>query len=185
MEDTAIIELYWAREERAIQETDAKYGPYCRSIAMGILHSHQDTEECVSDTWLSAWNAMPPHRPSALSAFLGRITRGLSIDRWRQRGAKKRGGDQMILALEELGECVSGTQSVEEEVLAGELVTAMHRFLDGLPRQQRQIFLLRYWYIQPVSTIARRFGLTENHTAVILHRVRQRLRTHLEKEGYL
>ena len=106
MEDSAIIDLYWAREERALSETDTKYGGYCRSIAHNILKNREDSEECVSDTWLHAWNAMPPQRPSILSSFLGRITRNLSFDRCRRQNAEKRGGGSLPLALDELSECV-------------------------------------------------------------------------------
>ena len=133
MEDSAIIDLYWAREERALSETDAKYGGYCRSIAHNILKNREDSEECVSDTWLHAWNAMPPQRPSILSSFLGRITRNLSFDRCRRQNAEKRGGGLLPLALDELSECVPAPGRVEQALEARELAEAIDRFLRTLP----------------------------------------------------
>ena len=122
MEDSVIIDLYWAREERALSETDTKYGGYCRSIAHNILRNREDTEECVSDTWLHAWNAMPPQRPSILSSFLGRITRNLSFDRCRRQNAEKRGGGSLPLALDELSECVPAPGRVEQALEARRIV---------------------------------------------------------------
>ena len=138
MEDSAIIDLYWAREERALSETDAKYGGYCRSIAHNILKNREDSEECVSDTWLHAWNAMPPQRPSILSSFLGRITRNLSFDRCRRQNAEKRGGGSLPLALDELSECVPAPGRVEQALEARELAEAIDRFLRTLPEPRSQ-----------------------------------------------
>ena len=140
MEDSAIIDLYWAREERALSETDAKYGGYCRSIAHNILKNREDSEECVSDTWLHAWNAMPPQRPSILSSFLGRITRNLSFDRCRRQNAEKRGGGSLPLALDELSECVPAPGRVEQALEARELAEAIDRFLRTLPERECSIF---------------------------------------------
>ena len=136
MEDSAIIDLYWAREERALSETDTKYGGYCRSIAHNILRNREDTEECVSDTWLHAWNAMPPQRPSILSSFLGRITRNLSFDRCRRQNAEKRGGGALPLALDELSECVPAPGRVEHALEERELAEAIDRFLRTLPERE-------------------------------------------------
>ena len=134
MEDTEIVELYWARDERAIEESDTKYGPLCRSIALRVLESPEDGEECVSDTWLRAWNAMPPQRPARLGAFLGKITRNLALDRWRRDHAGKRYGGETAMALEELGEIVSG-KSLEDEVQSRELDRALDGFLRGLAKR--------------------------------------------------
>ena len=185
MEDGKIVELYWLREESAIAKTDEKYGNYCRSIAMNILQNPEDTEESVSDTYLAAWNTIPPHRPAILATFLGKLTRRISIDRWRQNHALKRGGNEVKVALEELEECVSERQTAEDAVIDKEMIESVNDFLKHLPKAQRQMFLLRYWYLEPIERIARQFGLTANHTRVLLHRIRQRLRTHLAKEGYL
>ena len=185
MDDSSIVALYWERSENAIRQTDLKYGAYCRSIAYNILVSREDSEESVNDTYLDAWNAMPPHKPSMLSTFLGKITRRIAIDRWRARNAAKRGGGEVVLALEELSDCVSGTQSTEQLLQNRELISSYQAFLDTLPVTQRRVFLCRYWYLEPIETIAQRFGFSRSKVKSMLHRIRGKLRTHLEKEGYL
>lgn len=184
MEDREIVALYWARSERAIAETQKKYGGYLMSIALRILPSREDAEECVSDGYHGAWNAMPPHRPAALSAFLGKLVRRSAIDRFRRGRAEKRGGGELPLALEELEECVSGSGSVEDEVQRKELEQLLDRFLDALPVTERRVFLRRYWYLDSVQSIARQFGFSRSKTASMLHRTRAKLRALLEKEGY-
>ena len=183
MEDHAIIDLYWAREERALEETETKYGSYCRSIARNILASPEDTEECVNDTYLRAWNAMPPQRPAVLSAFLGKITRNLSLDRWKRSRAEKRGGGQLPLALEELTTCVPAADNVAEAMEALELSRVLDSFLRKLPEKECCIFLRRYWYLDGAQTIARRFHMTEGSVKSQLFRTRTKLRAYLEKEG--
>lgn len=185
MEDHQIVELYWAREESAIRETAAKYGGYCHSIAYAVLQNQQDAQECVNDTYMDAWNAMPPNRPSVLATFLGKITRRIAIDRWRIQSAQKRGGDEITLALDELEECVSGSCDVELQAQRRELIGAMQRFLDCLPTTERRIFLLRYWYMESIRAIAGRYGYSQSKVASMLHRVRIKLRKYLEKEGYV
>ena len=183
MDDNGILDLYWKRSEDAITETANKYSGYCFSIAYNILSDKEDSEETVSDTWLTAWNVIPPRRPSLLSAFLGKITRNLSIDRWRVRTAQKRGGGEMAIALEELGECVSGGISPEGAVERKELVQSFNRFLDGLQATERSVFLCRYWYLDSVPAIALQFGFSRSKVSSMLHRTRKKLRVHLEKEG--
>lgn len=183
MEDHEIIRLYWDRDETAIRATDEKYGAYCTAIARNILASREDAEECVSDTWLRAWNAMPPQRPNILSAFLGRITRNLSFNRCRFHTAQKRHGGELPLILEELEECVSGGETPEEALDRKALTQAIERFLDTLPPVKRSIFVDRYWYARSVSEIARRRHMTENHVSVTLSRLRQKLRRHLMERG--
>ena len=183
MEDSKIIDLYWARKEQALSETDAKYGSYCRTIAHNILHNHEDTEECVSDTWLHAWNAMPPQRPGVLSAFLGRITRNLSFDRCKYQQAEKRGGGALPLALDELGECIPARSGVEHELEHRELAAAIDAFLRTLPEETRNIFLRRYWYCDATADIAARYGLTESKVRVTLHRTRGKLAAYLQERG--
>ena len=185
MEDKQIVDLYWAREESAIHETALKYGSYCYSIAYTILQDQQDAEESVNDTYMDAWNTMPPNRPSILSTFLGKITRRISIDHWRIRSAKKRGGDEVPLALDELEECVSGSHDVELQVQHNELIATIHRFLDALPDTERRIFLLRYWYLEPIHSIAKQYKFSQSKVTSMLHRVRVKLRKQLEKEGYV
>ena len=183
MEDSQIIDLYWARLEQAIQETDTKYGGYCRAIAHNILKSMEDSEECVSDTWLRAWNAMPPQRPSVLSAFLGRITRNLSLDRYKAARAEKRGGSSFPAALDELSECVPAGGSVEQTMDERELGQAIDRFLRTIPEKQCSLFLRRYWYVDTIAEIAVRYGLSESAVQMRLSRTRAKLCTYLEKEG--
>lgn len=183
LEDSAIIDLYWARQEQALTETDRKYGPYCRSIAQNILHNPEDSEECVSDTWLRAWNAMPPQRPSLLSAFLGRITRNLSLDRYRAANSEKRGGGTVPLVLDELHDCIPAGSSTEDAVEAAELARLIDLFLRELPERECSIFLRRYWYMDSIQQIAKRCGSNENTVKSILHRTRQKLRGYLSEVG--
>ena len=184
MEDDRIVDLYWQRNERAIAETAAKYGAYLRSISRQILSNAEDAEECVNDTYNDAWQSMPPHRPSILSTFLGKITRRISIDLWRKYSAEKRGGGQTAHALDELEECVSGTGDVEAEVERLELQKKLNDFLLALPRTDRQVFMCRYWYLDSVSDIAKQFACSESKIKSMLYRTRNRLRAMLEKEDY-
>ncbi len=185
MDDQEIVDLYWSRSEAAISETANKYGGYCYAIAYNILTSQEDAEESVNDAYLSAWNAIPPHRPSVLASFLGKITRRLAIDRWRTRSRHKRGGGEISLSLEELGECVSDGETVERAYERKQLVQAMARFLESLPKTERRVFLCRYWYMDSVSAIAGYYGFTDSKVASMLSRIRKKLRVALEKEGLL
>ncbi len=183
MDDTKIIDLYWARSESAISETSKKYGSYCRSIAFRILHSDQDSEECVNDTWLGAWNAMPPKRPAVLSTFLGRITRNLSLNRWKEYNAQKRGGGEMTVALEELKECVPAPDGVEAALDDMALTGQIDRFLGTLSAEKRKIFVQRYWYLCSIREIANSCGVSASKVKATLFRARQALREALRKEG--
>ena len=185
MEDRAIVELYWARDPEAIVQSGKKYGRYCFSIANRILNSPRDAEECVNDTYLQAWKAMPPHRPKVLSVFLGKLTRNLSFNRRRREQADKRGGGQLELVLEELEECVDGGGNTEEALLRQELLEAVNAFLAGLPQKKRDMFLLRYWYVWSVGDIARRHAMTEGAVSMTLSRLRRQLKEELCKGGYL
>lgn len=184
MEDNQIIDLYFARSEQAIQETDTKYGGYCYSIAYNILTNQEDAEESVSDTYLSAWNAMPPRRPSLLAAFLGKITRNISLDRWRKYHAFKRGGGQVEIALEELQECVSGEESAEENAIRREVLASLNRFLGTLNAVERKVFVCRYWYLDSPLEIAEQFGFSQSKVVSMLHRTRHKLKKQMAKEGY-
>ena len=183
MEDTQIIDLYFARSEQAVQETDSKYGGYCFSIAYNILTNQEDAEESVSDTYLSAWNAMPPRRPTMLAAFLGKITRNISLDRWRKCRAFKRGGGQVEIALEELKDCVSGKESAEEKAIRREILASLNRFLGMLNETERNVFVCRYWYLDSTEEIAEESGFSVSKVKSMLYRIRKRLNAHLEKEG--
>ena len=182
VEDTAIIDLYWARDEAALRESNLKYGAFCQAIALNILSVREDAEECVNDTWMRAWNAIPPARPSPLRAFLGRITRNVSLDRFRAARAQKRGGGMERL-LEELTQCVPAAGGVEGEFDARQTAAVISRFLEAQPALQRQVFLRRYWFGDSISEIARRFALHEGTVKSGLFRTRERLRRVLEQEG--
>ena len=184
MDDQKIIDLYWSRSETAITETDQKYGKYCYSIAYNILTNNEDAEESVSDTYMAAWKTMPPKRPSILATFLGKITRHLSIDRWRSRNRYKRGGGEIVLALEELEDCITDGLSTEDTVQRKELTVFINRFLDALPDTERNVFLCRYWYVDSMQDIADTFGFSVSKVNSMLYRTRVKLRRTLEKEGY-
>lgn len=185
MEDNQIINLYFRRSENAIMETDAKYGRFCLHIAERILVNREDSEETVNDTYLAAWNAIPPNRPPVLQAFLGRITRQLSIDRWRGKNAAKRGRDAVTLCLEELEGAVSGKANPEQEVFQKEIVSSLNRFLKQEPAAERNVFICRYWYLDSIPEIAQAFGFSRTKVTTMLYRTRKRLRSQLEKEGLL
>ena len=184
MEDSKIVDLYWERSEQAIHETKRKYEHYCFSIASNILPLREDAEESVNDTYLAAWNTMPPNRPCILSTFLGKITRRISIDRWRNQSADKRGGGNVPIALDELAECIPGGADPASEVEAKELSKAVGRFLDTVSCMERRIFLMRYFELAKIRTIASEFHMSVGTVKSILHRIRTKLRTALEKEGY-
>ena len=183
-DDSKIIDLFWERDETAISETAEKYGSYLRSISYRILNNTYDAEECVNDTYRDAWRVIPPNRPAVLSTFLGKITRRISIDLWRKNNAEKRGGGEMPVALDELGECISDRGSISDEAEYHALTGIINDFLRSLPETEQKVFLRRYWYLDPVSSIAKRFGFSESKVTSMLFRVRGKLRTRLEKEGY-
>ena len=183
MDDNEILDLYFARSEQAIAETDRKYGNYCFYIASHILSNPADAEESVSDTYFSAWTLIPPRRPARLSVFLGKLTRNLSIDRWRKNTAGKRGSGETQLLLDELAECVTGAESPETDLLRKELSAALNRFLRALPDQDRTVFLLRYYHAYSQGEIAQKTGLSHNQVKYILQRTRKNLANTLKKEG--
>lgn len=183
MDDQQIIELFNARSETAISAVADRYGKYCHSIAYHILHDQRDSEECVNETYLRAWNAIPPQRPDSLSAFLGRITRNLALDRYKHDHRKKRGGGQTAMALDELDECVPSASDTARAVNDQELVDVLNAFLAGLAPKKRQIFVRRYWYLSPISEIARDFAVSESSAKVTLLRTRRELKRFLEKAG--
>ena len=176
MEDQQIIELFFGRSERAIEECAGKYGAYCRTIAGHILPDQSDAEECVSDTWLRAWDSIPPTRPERLGAFLGRITRNLALDRLR---AEKR----KCPIREELGECLTQGDPTASMVDRVVLTQVLDRFLEGLPPKKRRLFLRRYWYFASVQELARDFGMSQSSVKMTLLRLRRELKEQLEQEG--
>ena len=183
MDDAAILALYAARSEQAISETRTKYGQYCISIAYRILASIEDSQECVSDTWLKAWETIPPAKPDDLRAYLGRITRNNALHRLRDESRLKRGGGTVDIALSELDECVTSGDTPENALLRQQLSEAVNRFLRALPQQKRVVFVLRYYYLYSTKEIARKTGLRENTVSSILFRLRKQLKSHLEQEG--
>lgn len=183
MEDIQIIDLYWSRSERAIAETDIKYGMFCNRIAFHILNNLQDSEECVSDTYLKTWSVIPPNRPVKLAAFLGKITRNLALNRYEKDNAKKRGGGNVPLVLEELAECIADPYSTERMVEDRILVEKLNEFLERLSSDARRIFMRRYWEVCTVREIAEIYGISESKVKVSLFRTRGKLKTFLEQEG--
>ena len=184
LSDEQIVGLYFDRNELAISETDSKYGPYCTRVAFNVLRDSFASEECVSDTWLAAWNSMPPQRPNILRAFLAKITRNLALNRYEAEHAQKRGGGETESCLDELAELVSGGGDPLDDVTAAELSAAISRFLKTLPEREANILIRRYFFTEPVKEIAERCGMTANAVSVTLSRGRNKLKGYLEKEGY-
>ncbi len=184
MEDNQLVELYWQRSADAISETANQYGAYCFKIADNILHSAEDSEECVNDTWLHAWNAIPPQKPKVLRLFLAKITRTLAFDRFHARSAETRGGGEIGLVLGELEKCLGGGTDTEAAYEAQELRRSIRRFVRSLPERDGNVLVRRYFFAEPVAEIAKRYGLTENNVMVILSRTRRKLKANLLKEGY-
>ena len=184
MEDEQIVALYWARDERAIGETEQKYDRYLTKIARNILEDVEDSREKVNDTYLAAWNSMPPHRPGVLSTYLGKITRRISIDAFRRRTRQKRGGSEYEISLSELGDCVSGGNTTEEAVNVKLLADAIGVWLRLQPEGNRNAFLCRYYYLDPIKEVAANCGMTEAKCKTVLFRMRRSLKEYLEKEGF-
>lgn len=183
MEDSQIVALYFQRSEQAIDETARKYGSYCYQIAYNILQNREDAEEAVSDTYLGAWATIPPHKPMMLSTFLGKIARRTAIKRYRKDRAQKRGGGEVALALDELSEFLSDGQSPESAMENAELTKLLNEFLRALPKEERSVFLCRYWYFDSIEAIAGRFGFSQSKVKSMLARTRKKLYTMLQREG--
>ena len=183
MKDNEIINLYWSRDEAAITATADTYGNYCYSIAYNILSNNEDAEECVNDTWLNAWKSIPPHRPNRLSTYLGKITRNLSLDRYKLLTAQKRGKGQVELALSEIEGCVPAQTDMEQIADEMVLVNAIEAFLRSQSRTACNIFIGRYWYLYSIRDLAGAYRMSESKVMSLLHRMRSKLKLHLEKEG--
>ena len=183
MEDSRIVGMYMERDEFAIAESQRKYGRYCFAVAHNILNDREDAEECVNDTFLAAWNAIPPHNPQILSVFLGKITRRLSLKKLRARTAAKRGGsDGIAVSLDELEDCIPSGHTIDEALEAKELTDIINSFLDTLSDEERRVFLRRYWFFDTIEDICGRFGFGKSKVKMMLKRTRDKLRAHLEKE---
>lgn len=183
MQDREIVELFWRRDERAVQLAAEQYGGYCHAIAFSILGNRQDAEECMNDALLQAWNSMPPHRPAILSTFLGKCTRFAAWKRWRARQTQKRGCGETAVAYDELSDMIASADDVERHMEEEELTKLLDSFLASLPRQTRQMFVCRYWYFDSIASISHRFHCSESKVKSTLYRTRIKLRKNLEEEG--
>lgn len=184
MQDEKIVALYWQREEQAIRETEQKYGRYLAKIAHNILLDAEDSRETVNDTYLRAWNSMPPHKPTILSTYLGKITRQLSIDRFRSRHREKRRTSEYVLSLSELEDCVCTGNTTEQDVDLHLLAEAIGDYLRTLTPQARNTFVGRYYYMDSLREVAAYYGMSQSAVKSMLFRTRQGLRNHLEQEGF-
>lgn len=183
MEDAVLVDLYFARDQRALLETQSIYGSYCRSILSQIV-DREDTEECFNDTLMALWRSIPPNRPEKFRLYMAKIARNLAFNRYKEKRADKRGGGEAALVLDELAECLSDTTSTEESVIMSELSQSLNSFVRELPERERTLFVRRYFYADQVQDIAEDLDLSPNHAAVILRRVREKLKKQLVKEGY-
>ena len=184
MEDIKIVELYWQRDEKAIRETDFKYGRYCYAIARNILKNHEDAEECQNDTYLEAWNSIPPERPNVLKSFLGMITRRRALDRYRRKTAQKREGDIALIPLYELEECVADGKSIDDKIAEEELAAAISDFLRSVGETECNVFIRRYFYFDSIDGICERYGFGQSRVKMMLKRTREKLMKYLIKEGF-
>jgi len=185
MDDDMILDLYWARSESAVNETTKKYGRYCFSIANNILQNNEDAEECVNDTYIKTWSVIPPQRPVILRAFLGKITRNLSLNKYKGQRAQKRGGNNIALIYGELEDCIPSNDNVETEYETGVIIEIINSYLLSLESENRIIFVRRYWYADSISTISAHFQMSESKVKSMLFRARNNLKKHLENEGVI
>lgn len=184
MDDARIIELYFARNESAISETESKYGRYCFKVAQNILLSEEDSKECVNDALMHTWNAIPPTRPKSLKAFLAKITRNIAFNKYRESATQKRGGSEAELVLSELEECIGCRENTETEYSKRELGRALNKFMHTLPERECDIFMRRYFYVDSVRDIAKKYGMSESQIRAIISRTKQKLKAYLEKEDF-
>ena len=184
MEDSTIVELYWNRNETAINETDKKYSKYLMKVAFNILADLEDSKESVNDTYLKAWNSIPPHKPSILSTYLGKITRQISIDIFRKRTTQKRRGSEYDVSLSELEDCVASNDNPEQEFEVKLLAEKINDYLYTLPLEARNVFIGRYYFMDSIKEVAAYYGMSESKVKSMLYRVRLGLKEYLEKEGF-
>ena len=185
MDDKTIVELYWQRDESAISATQEKYGTYLMKIAGNILTLPEDAEESVNDTYLAAWNSIPPQKPAVLSTYLGKLTRRISISLFRRRHADKRRGSEFALALTEIENIIYDSTNPEAELDASLLGEAINKFLRSLKADERRVFIGRYFYMDPLSEVAAYCGMSESRAKSMLFRTRQKLKEYLKKEGFI
>lgn len=185
LSDKEIVSLFNERNEKAISAVSLKYGSYCETVVRNILHDPQDTEECLNDTWLRAWESIPPEKPNNLGGFLVKIAKNISLNRYSLEHTQKRGNGEIPLVMDELSECVPDNNNVEKTFEQKLLTDAVNEFLKTLPPEKRDIFVLRYWYCLPVAEVARKVGASRSNTAVILSRTRRSLAAYLKKKELL
>lgn len=183
LDDCKIIELFFERSEQAILWLSQKYGPVCCRIAKNILKNELDAEECVNETYLAAWNTIPPQKPDPLKAYIFRIVRNIAIARYHTNTAVKR-NSTYDMVLDELENCLAASITVENDLSARELTLQIDRFLDTIDKESRVMFVRRYWYSDSISEIAALFRLSNHNVVVRLSRIREKLKAYLEKEGY-
>ena len=185
MSDSEIIELFYARSEKAITELKYIYGKYCYKIANNILSNNEDVEECMNDTYLSVWNSIPPNTPNSLLSYIGKITRNIALDKYRTENARKRGGGEINLVLEELKEFISSKNNIEKELENKEIIKVINNFLETMEKEKRVIFVLRYYYSENIKMISYKLGISESKIKSILFRIRKELKKHLDEEGII
>ncbi len=183
VEDDKIVDLLFKRDESAVGEMTSKYHKYCYTIAHGILHSDEDAKEAVNDTWIGAWNSIPPNKPERLSTYLGKITRRISLNMWRNSHTAKRKNNQIDMMLDELADSIPSGKSIEDEMENRELGKLINEFLNTIPDIEQKVFVCRYWYADSIAKISEDFGFTQSKVKSMLHRTRKKLRVWLEKEG--
>lgn len=184
MEDEKIIELFFARDERAISETRKKYNNYCYQIAYNILYNNEDCNECVNSTWLRTWQAIPPQKPGHFSAYLGKITRNIALNVYEKMHRSKRGGGQVDVVYEELEEVVAGSNSPQEQVELELLTSCINSYLETIPKINRLVFVGRYWRLESIEGISKHLGISQSKTKTLLFRTRNGLKEYLIKEGF-
>jgi len=185
VEDRNIVEMYLKRDTEAVNATAEKYGDYCFAVAYSILQNDEDAEECVNDTYLRTWNSIPPNEPQKLKLFLAKITRNLALDRYKEKGREKRGNGLICVVLDELGECIGGSDDTASVYELKELRVSIGLFVKALPERDGDIFIRRYFFMESTEDISKKFGLRESNVLLILSRTRKKLRTYLIKEGFL
>lgn len=183
MDDRHIVELFLERSEEAILQTDIKYGRYCHRVAFNVLGNNEDSEECVNDAYMRVWNSIPPNEPDSLSAYVGKVTRNIALDKLRQKNSDKRGNGEVPVLLDELAECLSGADEYERRMDSEEIVNALNSFLEGLSATERGVFMRRYWMAEPIADVAERYDISVSKTTTMLFRLRGRLKKHFMKEG--
>ena len=183
LDDNLIIDLFWKRSETAIAQAALKYGKYCKSIAYNILYNNEDVEECINDTYMKAWNSIPPKKPNSLGAYLAKITRNLSLNKYKQKNASKRNQNETELIFNELEDCIPTANTTESECEMNLLTEQINAFLKTLKDENQIIFVRRYWYSDSISSISERLKISESKVKSILFRCREKLKKYLEKEG--